>query len=310
MKYNSIFQFTHSDLDGVGCAILCDLKFGKSSNIMVEYCSYGNIDEKLQEFCKKENLSVDDLLLITDICPSEETCEMLHNIKDETNLCLIDHHKTKRSVSKYSWSVFDVDFCATKLTMDWMELEKDFVKNFVFSVDAWDMWRTSSDYRPRGENLNSLVGFLGLEEFKNEMLKSKNLNADVENLRDVIRHINENKKRYVKQVIDEQLMKAQYMMDGLANTFKILYATDFISEIGHAALNYPEAEDLHYVVIVNPLKNTCSLRSRKNGVDVSTIAKILGGGGHKSASGFVYNCRRKLNSTIHNLLLNKLDEKL
>lgn len=37
--------FTHTDLDGVGCAILAQLAFGKD-NVDISYCNYDEIDRK------------------------------------------------------------------------------------------------------------------------------------------------------------------------------------------------------------------------------------------------------------------------
>ena len=38
--------FTHTDLDGIGCAILAKLAFGEEVDI--EYCDYDNINEKVK----------------------------------------------------------------------------------------------------------------------------------------------------------------------------------------------------------------------------------------------------------------------
>lgn len=43
MKYK---LFTHTDLDGVGCAILAYLAFGRE-NVDVEYCNYNDVNEKV-----------------------------------------------------------------------------------------------------------------------------------------------------------------------------------------------------------------------------------------------------------------------
>lgn len=307
MNYDTIFHFSHGDLDGVACTILSKRKFGDSSKIIVELCDYDNINSKLIEFCSREHFSVDDLLLITDICPNSEVCEQIDKIRDEISVVLIDHHKTKKWVSKYPWAHFNPYICGALGTLEWLGLEEEAALEFSRAVNAWDMWLTDSNHRERGENLNSLVSFIGLHEFRKSMQNSKNLDEDLTRFKDLIFYINKNKKHYVRKVIKEQLGKAQCMMDGLGKTFKILFATDFISEVGYEALNHPESADLHYVVIINPVKNTCSLRSRGNEVDVGEIAKKLGGGGHSSASGFIYNFKKKIGSTIHNLLLNKLN---
>ena len=41
--------FTHTDLDGIGCAVLAYLAFGKE-NVDVEYCNYDDIDNKVEVF--------------------------------------------------------------------------------------------------------------------------------------------------------------------------------------------------------------------------------------------------------------------
>lgn len=38
--------FTHTDLDGVGCAVLAYLAFGYE-NVDVEFCSYDNVNQKV-----------------------------------------------------------------------------------------------------------------------------------------------------------------------------------------------------------------------------------------------------------------------
>jgi oligoribonuclease NrnB/cAMP/cGMP phosphodiesterase (DHH superfamily) len=48
----NIKLFTHTDLDGVGCAILAYLAFGKE-NVAVEYCNYDDIDLRVSQFLSK-----------------------------------------------------------------------------------------------------------------------------------------------------------------------------------------------------------------------------------------------------------------
>ena len=47
--------FTHTDLDGVGCAILA--KFAFSNDVDVEYCNYDDIDSKVEEYFKNCGVS-------------------------------------------------------------------------------------------------------------------------------------------------------------------------------------------------------------------------------------------------------------
>ena len=41
--------FTHNDLDGVGCAILARMAFGKY-DVDIEYCDYGQIDSRVEDY--------------------------------------------------------------------------------------------------------------------------------------------------------------------------------------------------------------------------------------------------------------------
>lgn len=48
--------FTHTDLDGVGCAVLAYLAFGYE-NVDVEFCSYDNVNQKVLKFIMSRSLS-------------------------------------------------------------------------------------------------------------------------------------------------------------------------------------------------------------------------------------------------------------
>ena len=43
--------FTHQDLDGIGCAILAQLTFGK--NVDITYCNYDEVDSLVKEYITK-----------------------------------------------------------------------------------------------------------------------------------------------------------------------------------------------------------------------------------------------------------------
>ena len=120
----------------------------------------------------------------------------------------------------------------------------------------------------------------------------------------IIKYLTDRKKRYVYKVVKEQVPNAKYYMDGLGNTFKIIFATEYMSEIGHAALAYPDHEDLHYICVINPVTNTCSLRSRKGETNVAKLAKLFDGGGHRSAAGFPIQLTEIIESIIFKTLNN------
>lgn len=48
--------FTHTDLDGVGCAVLAYLAFGRE-NVDVEYCNYDDINDAIDRLNEYEFIS-------------------------------------------------------------------------------------------------------------------------------------------------------------------------------------------------------------------------------------------------------------
>lgn len=96
--------FTHTDLDGVGCAVLAYLAFGYK-NVDVEFCSYNNINQKVLKFIMSRSLSNSAYygLYITDLSVSEEVARQIEKHKDNIMPRLFDHHATALWLNKYDW---------------------------------------------------------------------------------------------------------------------------------------------------------------------------------------------------------------
>lgn len=297
----SLKLITHNDLDGIGCAVLVGVFYGPIyPKLEISYVNYDSVDKEIENSLK-ENW---DKIVITDISPKRETCELLNYHSKDGNIELFDHHVTKSWISSYKWATFDKEFSGTVVFYNHVKRlfpDAQRYKAFSYAVDSWDLWKLSSKYRKRGENLNTLYKFIGAKEFVNNFCGDPDMD-EWENYKYILKIVENNKNEYVKKVIKDQLHSTEYKMDGLGNTFKVLVCSDYVSEVAHAALTDPESEDLKYIVIVNPITNTCSLRSLGD-FDVSVIATVMGGGGHKNASGFFLRFRNKLEKTTHNKLL-------
>jgi len=313
---SNVYSFTHGDLDGC-CVVLARIVYGDQLR-SIKFCNYDNIDKELSSFLDKkaeedakQEFPDTPLLLITDITPSDA---LLKRIDQTPNLMtvLLDHHKTKeKSLSKYSWAKFDNNECGTSLVLNFLHSSNTNklgplfpeVEELVKAVKAWDLWQLDSPYRKRGEQLNALCFFIGMEEFVEAF--SKNINADkLPEYQNLLRYLERHKKEYIDRIIKEQLHKTEYCM-GFGKNYKILVASEYISEIGQAALADADSEDIHYVVIVNPLTNTVSMRSREGeNVDVSAICKRLGGGGHFHAGGCQYHSKKLIKDRVYKLIKN------
>src|SRR5690606_31950087 len=66
--------FTDSDLDGLGCAIVGKLAFGE--NIAVTHCNYRNLNQRVEDFLKKEE-NKEVQLFITDLAVNPQVEKML-----------------------------------------------------------------------------------------------------------------------------------------------------------------------------------------------------------------------------------------
>ena len=66
--------FTHTDLDGIGCAILAMLAYDAE----IEYCNYDDINEKVEEFLKNTKLTKDDMVFITDISVNKKVANIIN----------------------------------------------------------------------------------------------------------------------------------------------------------------------------------------------------------------------------------------
>lgn len=288
--------YRHNDLDGVGCEVVMRFKVDKGIEAVFA-CNYDTIDELLEK--RLANKEDDSEIWILDICPSKAVCEKLNEFqKNGISVMLIDHHKSQAWVKKYPWATLDERSSATVLTFNEIGMLKSVnstkSEEFVMAVDAWDRWQLDSAYRTRGEELNAILHFIGAERFVDIFKKEPNADLTYEKLVFIKNCAKENQKRSVDTIINQQLMKTRYYMDGLGQTFKVLVASEYIYQVAEAALKHPEAEDLKYIVVVNPVFGTCSLRSRESqNIDVSLIAqRFVSGGGHTHAAGFQTDIKR------------------
>lgn len=180
--------FTHTDLDGVGCAILAYLAFGRE-NVDVEYCDYGDIDETVRAFCETGLYRIYDHVYITDISISEDTADYIQSecskYMRELNWHLFDHHATALGLNKYDWCEVKVNApvdsyfktCGTELFAIYLHEGGAFdhhgsyvinnIDRFVGIVRDYDTWR----WKERGKEgvickqVNDLFYIYGRDKF-------------------------------------------------------------------------------------------------------------------------------------------------
>lgn len=293
------YLVTHGDLDGAGAAVLAEAAYKISFTFFAEYTT---IDNYLSNFIASKKDEKDVELLITDICPSQSVCEELNKVSEKFKIKLFDHHKTRQWVEQYPWATFDLTKSGTKLFHEYVNATAPFSHylDFVTAVDAWDLWKLESPYRTRGEHLNMLFKFLRTQEFV--PLFIKNPDADKEEpIKTLLGYLEKEKQHIIKRAITSCQKSPIVRRDSLGQTYMIIFTTDYVSEVCNAILDHPDFDDLRFVLAYSPLAETCSLRA-KGDVDVSEIAKKLGGGGHKNAAGFHYPIRAHIEENIFKMI--------
>ena len=231
-----------------------------------------------------------DKLFITDISVNEEVAEKLEN-SYFGEVQLLDHHKTAEWLNKYSWAkVEDIDVSLNDKTSGTFILYRYLyndnisttfcrIKNFADLVRQYDTWIWNRDNFITPKELNDLFYLYGFDRFINKILDYMNGNCDL--FSDTDKFILELKKEEINKYIEskeKELIVKEYQ----GYKCGIVFAEQHISVLGNELCK--RNDDIDLCIIVTNGK-TLSFRAVKDNVDVSVIAKSLGGGGHLKASG-------------------------
>jgi oligoribonuclease NrnB/cAMP/cGMP phosphodiesterase (DHH superfamily) len=287
--------FTHTDLDGIGCAVLGKLAF---KNIDISYVDYNNVNDIVLEFINNKEYDNYDHIYITDISINEDVSKIIHNTNPLNEMfTILDHHPTAEWLNKYWWAKVNVIenelqektsgtymFYKELVALGFLE-KSESIRIFTDTVRKYDTWLWKEKYNDDfPKKLNDLFYILGRERFLiNIENKIKNdgvlLNSD-----DLLLLELEQEKidRYIESK-NKNLLKRQ--INGyLAG---VVFAEQFHSELGNRLCELNP--DIDFVVIVN-IDKSVSYRGIKNDIDLGKdVAKFYGGGGHPKASGSPIN---------------------
>ena len=315
--------FTHTDLDGIGCAILAYLAFG-CDNVEMEFCNYDDVDGKIREFYLCGNPEEYDAIYITDISVDEEVAAEIDSlVKGGQKWSLFDHHATALCLNEYEWCTVMVGHHYSGIKTSGTELfsmhlfenkELDHydahtienIYRFVDIVRDYDTWR----WKELGDDgivckqVNDLFHIWGRDEFikwainqihglnyvtplqKFPYFGGKELTLLEQRQREIDRYVEEK---------NEQLFTSP--MCGKVCGF--LFAERFISELGNRLCEiHPEID---FVAIINMSSKTVSYRTVKDSIDLGRdVASLFGGGGHPKAAGSTFD-NSILMKTIQNI---------
>jgi oligoribonuclease NrnB/cAMP/cGMP phosphodiesterase (DHH superfamily) len=211
-------------------------------------------------------------VVILDFSFDNKTTKKL--IKDANNLLVIDHHKSAMvELHDISNTIFDMSKSGATMSWEFFHPGKEAPKFIQYITDR-DLWKWELPYSKEFSAAFDMVPF-EFEEF--EKFEDDSVFDDAVKRGSFILAYS---KTVVKKVCEKAVSKKYKDMDVL-----VVNSSHWMSEIGaklspdcdFALIWYYDHNDQHTRV---------SLRSFHDHIDVSEIAKVFKGGGHRKAAGF------------------------
>lgn len=299
----AIKLFSHTDLDGVSCAIIAFWAFGEE-NVDVEYCDYDDIDYRVQEFLSVQGYKRYDNVFITDISINKDTANLIEYVTLEhpffkDRFQLIDHHVSAKWLNEYEWAYVNefeesiyphkdrMKSCGTTLFYKWLEgcgylIDQPDAKSYIETVRMYDTWDWTEFEDIHAKKFNDLFFLIGRKAFVNRMLyenstigfsEEENFLLDNEQYR-----------------INEYVKKKQGQM--FVSKFEdyhvgVVYAEQYISQLGNELAK--DNPFLDFIALIDVGEGKVSFRGIHDHIDLSEIARRYGGGGHPKSAGCPLN---------------------
>ena len=285
--------FTHTDLDGVGCAILAKLAFGEEVDI--SYCNYDDINENVMNYLNHNDDSL-SYIYITDIRVNEEVAELLDK---RGGVVLLDHHPTALGLNKHSWckvmveDLNGVKTYGTKMFYHWLDMNgclneeletNEALSRFAELVRNYDTWRWSE----LGEDgvickqVNDLMYLYGRDRFITWCISE--IHDDVfPRLYSADELLLNTKQKEIDEYVEEK-NKQLFTSPMCGRVCGFVFAEKYVSELGNRLCKmHPEID---YVAMIDMGSKTVSYRTIKDDIDLGKdVAQLFGGGGHPKAAG-------------------------
>lgn len=292
---NRIKLFTHSDLDGIGSAILAKSVFGESVDINIEMTS--TAEKAIEKFLSESyELSFYSKLYITDLSISEELANLIESICIENGLSfrLFDHHYTSISLNERQWCTVKEDdsSCGTSLFYNYLLdniLNKSIVNNLknyrelVSAITMFDTGTWSENNSWISNQLNILFRVLGKIRFMNRFVEDYRTKLSIDEMA-LIQLEQERADRYIYS----HKLTSFIIELNIPNLGKfpavVCYANDYYLEMFTELFNsYPE---INLAILVNfPYGISYRLRKGIDNIDLSKLSQFFGGGGHIQSAG-------------------------
>lgn len=299
-KGEKIYLFTHTDLDGIGCAVLA--KYAFHDNVLqIEYCDNGEVDEKILRFLS--DTTAKGICCITDISMSEKVAELIEADNGKrVEFHLLDHHPTAEFLNRYKWANVVEAYqngmrtCGTELFYEWLIKngylkDRQEIRRFTGLVRDYDTWRwvELGEEGKICKQINDLFHLYGKEEFIIQCLlqiKQKVFPYLALEDRAVLKAEQKNVDHYV-----EEKNKTITAMKLQGYNCGVVFADRYFSELGNRlATMHPELD----IIVMIDMDGKISYRTVRDDINLGEFARAYGGGGHAKAAGSQFNSQKMI----------------
>ena len=308
---NKIILVTHTDLDGVGCAMVADI-YCQAKNIELEehFCDYNTINlyfSELLEKMKDKKFNVGDSILITDISIGKENADKLDELyKKGYGIKLLDHHISAAWLNDiYEWvEVSEVDgnnnelLCGSYMLYEYLSIRCGYAPG---------------SYRLR--NIVELIRLYDTYQFKNA--RGIGMIAEDLNLfyQQYMKENNKDYRKFIQLIIKTYIFNTendlyysgftdednQYIYKAKANQIKyidlarktlltdkfrgdnigIIWCSNYVSKVCDTLLT--ENPDIDYIININTEYMKLDFRTHRDNINLGKdIVPLFGGGGWSS----------------------------
>lgn len=283
---------THTDFDGIGCAILAKHIFGEV-NVSVVFCDYSDMSKAVEKAVQTRLLY--DRVFITDLNLTPDIVEYVNRVNDDDHILLFDHHIQSLPHNNLSW-VTAKEFndngdrtCGTELFYNYIKHNqayftdtatlKQFVK-YVTYYDTW-VWQNNGADGDMAKKLNDLLYIYGRDTFIYKMLHYLSQSAAKYSLSSTDCLVTALRDREIQEYIDakDKRLKTVKVEE---YTLGVVFAEKFTSHLGNELCR--RHSEIDFVAMICPEYGSVSFRTIKD-IDLSEFAARYGGGGHKAAAG-------------------------
>lgn len=283
---------THTDFDGIGCAILAKHVFGEA-NVNVTFCDYSDMAKAVRKGV--ETWLLYDRVFITDLNLTPDIIEYVNRVNDDNHILLFDHHIQSLPHNDRSW-ITAKEFsdsgdrtCGTELFYNYLKHDQayftdtatlhQFVK-YVTYYDTW-VWQNKGADGDMAKKLNELLYIYDRDIFIYKMLNylsKSEVKYSLSSIDSVVLSVRDNEIQNYINVKNKQLK----ILKVDEYTVGVVFAERFTSQLGNELCRrHPEID---FVAMICPEYNSVSFRTIKD-IDLSEFAARYGGGGHKAAAG-------------------------